>query len=49
MHKTSRKIWVLVAAVLCCLILAAPAHAGKRVALVIVNNDYEPCPLLGKR
>ena len=47
MH-TTRKIWVLVAAALCCLIFAAPAQAAKRVALVIGNNAYENVPALQK-
>ena len=47
MHKISRKIWVL-AGLLCCLVFAPPAHAGKRVALVIGNNDYEHVPALKK-
>jgi Caspase domain len=49
MQKTPRKIWVLsLAAALCCLISASPAHAGKRVALVIGNNAYENVPALQK-
>ena len=49
MQKSTRKIWVLsLAAALCCLIFAAPAHAGKRVALVIGNNAYENVPPLQK-
>ena len=48
MQNTTRKIWVLVAVALCCLVFAAPAHAGKRVALVIGNNAYENVPALQK-
>src|SRR5437899_10545495 len=40
------------AAALCiaaaCIMLAAPAHAAKRVALVIGNNDYRNVPKLQK-
>ena len=44
MQNTTRKIWVLgLAALLCCLVLAAPAYAAKRVALVIGNNDMRTC------
>ena len=40
MQNTTRKIWALgLAALLCCLVFAAPAYAAKRVALVIGNND----------
>jgi hypothetical protein len=48
MQNTTRKIWVLVAVAFCCLVFAAPAHAGKRVALVIGNNAYENVPALQK-
>ena len=45
MQNTIRKIWVLgLAALLCCLVLAAPAYAAKRVALVIGNNTDENVP-----
>jgi Caspase domain len=49
MQKTPQKIWVLsLAAAFCCLISASPAHAAKRVALVIGNNAYENVPALQK-
>ena len=31
-----------------CMVLSAPAHAEKRVALVIGNNDYKNVPKLQK-
>ena len=47
MQNTARKIWALgLAALLCCLVFAAPAYAAKRVALVIGNNAYENVPAL---
>jgi hypothetical protein len=46
MQKIARKTRILVAAF--CLIVAAPAHAAKRVALVIGNNAYENVPALQK-
>src|SRR6187551_3051990 len=48
MQNTTRKIWVLVAVAFCCLVVAAPAQAAKRVALVIGNNTYENVPALQK-
>ena len=49
MQNTTRKIWALgLAALLCCLVFAAPAYAAKRVALVIGNNTYENVPALKK-
>ena len=49
MQNTIRKIWALsLAALLCCLVFAAPAYAAKRVALVIGNNTYENVPALQK-
>jgi hypothetical protein len=50
MQNTTRKTWALsLVAFLCCLIFAVPALAGKRVALVINNNDYENVPALKRR
>jgi len=48
MQNTTRKIWVLVAVAFCRLVVAAPAQAAKRVALVIGNNTYENVPALQK-
>ena len=49
MQNTPLKIWALsLAALLCCLVFAAPAYAAKRVALVIGNNTYENVPALQK-
>jgi hypothetical protein len=49
MQNTPLKIWALsLAALVCCLMFAAPAYAAKRVALVIGNNDYEHVPALKK-
>src|SRR6476469_7588405 len=47
MQNTTRNILAFgLAALLCCLVFAAPAYAAKRVALVIGNNDYENVPHL---
>jgi hypothetical protein len=49
MQNTTRKILPFgLAALLCCLVLAAPAQAAKRVALIIGNNAYENVPALQK-
>ena len=49
MQNTTRKILAFgLAALLCCLVFAAPAYAAKRVALVIGNNAYENVPALQK-
>jgi uncharacterized caspase-like protein len=49
MQNTTRKILAFSpAALLCCLVFAAPAYAAKRVALVIGNNAYENVPALQK-
>jgi hypothetical protein len=49
MQNTGQKIWARgFAALFCCLMFAAQAQAGKRVALVIGNNAYENVPALQK-
>jgi hypothetical protein len=49
MQSMGQKTWALgFVALFCCLTVAAPALAGKRLALVIGNNDYENVPHLQK-
>lgn len=43
-----RRLLILLAALAAAALSAAPAFAGKRVALVIGNNDYRNVPKLQK-